>query len=186
MSEEDGVRAGAREGDTDPAGDLGDAGGDLEKPEPHRKGPALKPVVARACLLMMFACSGCVAAVPVATGIAGAVPAVRQQFEHGEEDSYWIARFDDVVNASLQAQEKLSMKIKEKTIKEKHAKLTLADDRDEEISLLIERLTDTVTRVHFVTGSQAFEGFAHLFSRQIVQELKDKNAFVVQWTQDNQ
>ena len=37
MAEEDGVRAGAGEGDAHPAGGLGDAGGDLQEPEPDRR-----------------------------------------------------------------------------------------------------------------------------------------------------
>ena len=37
MAEEDGVRAGAGEGDAHSAGGLGDAGGDLQEPEPDRR-----------------------------------------------------------------------------------------------------------------------------------------------------
>src|SRR5829696_1515695 len=37
VAEEDGVGAGAGEGDADPAGGLGDAGGDLQEPEPDRR-----------------------------------------------------------------------------------------------------------------------------------------------------
>ena len=37
VAEEDGVRAGAGEGDAHPAGGLGDAGGDLQEPEPDRR-----------------------------------------------------------------------------------------------------------------------------------------------------
>lgn len=132
----------------------------------------------------MLACGGCAVAVPVATGVAGAVPAVRQSFGHGQEESFWLARYGDVVNAAVQSQVKLSLTLKEKTSKTNHTKLTLADDRGEEISLLIERLTDTVTRVRFDAGSQEFGGFAHLMARQMVQELKESNAFVVQWSDD--
>ena len=146
----------------------------------------MRSVVAPACVLMMFACGGCVAAVPIVAGAAGAVPVVGQHLGQGEEDSFWIARYDDVVKATLRAQEKLSLKIKDKKIKKKHAKLTLTDDRNEKIVLQIERLTDTVTRVHFDAGSQEFAGFAHLLARQIVQELKDADAFLVHWSDDTQ
>ena len=37
VAEEDGVGAGAGEGDAHPAGGLGDAGGDLQEPEPDRR-----------------------------------------------------------------------------------------------------------------------------------------------------
>jgi hypothetical protein len=76
--------------------------------------------------------------------------------------------------------------IEDKKIKKKHAKLTLTDDRNEKIVLEIELLTDTVTRVHFDAGSQEFAGFAHLLARQIVQELKDADAFLVHWSDDTQ
>lgn len=152
----------------------------------HRKEPVLKSVVAPACVLLLFACGGCVATVPIVTGVAGAVPVVRQHFGQGEEDTFWIARYDDVVKATLRAQEKLSLKIKDKKIKKKHAELTLTDNRDQKIVLQIEPLTETVTRVHFDAGSQAFAGFAHLLARQIVQELKDEDAFLVHWSDDTQ
>ena len=144
----------------------------------------MKSVVAGASVLVMFACGGCVAAVPIVAGVAGAVPVVGQHLGQGEEDSFWVARYDDVVKATLRAQEKLSLKIKDKKIDKKHAKLALTDDRDQEIVLQIEPLTDTVTRVHLDAGSQALAGFAHLLARQIVQELKDANAFLVHWTAD--
>jgi hypothetical protein len=152
----------------------------------HRKGLVLKSVVARACILIMFACGGCAAAVPIVAGVGGAVPVVGQHMGQGEEDSFWIARYDDVVKAAFRAQEKLSLKIKDKKIDKKHADLALTDDRDQEIVLQIERLTETVTRVHLDAGSQAFAGLAHLLARQIAQELKDADAFLVHWSDDAQ
>ena len=146
----------------------------------------MKSIVACACVLITLACGGCVAAVPIVAGVAGAVPVVGQHLGQGEEDSFWVARYEDVVKATLRAQEKLSLKIKDKKIEKKHAELTLTDDRNQEIVLKIDALTDTVTRVHFDAGSQAFAGLAHLLARQIVQELKDANAFLVHWTEDTQ
>jgi Protein of unknown function (DUF3568) len=142
--------------------------------------------VAPAWVLIAFACCGCAVAIPVVTGAAGSVPVVEQHLEQGQGDSFWIARYDDVVKATLGAGDKLSLKLKDKNIEEKHAHIQLKDDMDEEIALYIERRTDTVTRVHFDAGSQEFAGFAHLLARQIAQELKDAKAFQVDWSDNTQ
>jgi Protein of unknown function (DUF3568) len=123
---------------------------------------------------------------PRRLGAAGSVPVVEQHLEQGQGDSFWIARYDDAVKATLRAGDKLSFKLKDKNIEENHAHIQLIDDMDEEIALYIERRTDTVTRVHFDAGSQAFAGFTHLLARQIAQELRDAKAFQVDWPDDTQ
>ena len=64
----------------------------------------------------MFACSSCAIALPVVTGVAGSSPVVEQYLEQGEGDSFWIARYDYVVEAALGAGDKLSLKLKDKKI----------------------------------------------------------------------
>ena len=152
---------------------------------PQGKRSVLKSLAAQASVFSMLACGGCAVAVPAVTGAAGSVPEVEQHLEQGKSNSFWAARYDDVVKATLQAGDKLSLKLKDKKIEEKHANIRMVDDMNEEITLYIERRTDTVTSVRFDAGSQEFTGFAHLLARQIANELKDANAFVVNWSDDD-
>jgi hypothetical protein len=117
-------------------------------------------------------------------GAAGTAPVVGQYLSQGEGDSFWVARYDDVVRATFRAAEKLSLELKQKEIEESSTKLHLYDDRGKEIVLFVEHRTDTVTRVHFDTGSREFSGVARLLARQIVQELKDEDAFLVNWSDE--
>lgn len=133
----------------------------------------------------MLACGGCATAVPIVAGAAGSTPVVGQYLVQGEADSFWIARYDDVVQATLRAGETLSLEVDHKEVGEDHAELHFSDDQDQEIVLIIERRTETVTRVHFDAGSQEFVGFARLLARQIIQELKDADAFLVNWSDIN-
>ena len=153
---------------------------------PHGKRSVLKSVAARAFVLSALACGSCAVAVPAVTGAAGSVPGIEQHLGQGKTESFWAARYDDVVKATLRAGDKLSLKLKDKKIEEKHAHIRMTDDMNEEIALYIERRTDTVTSVHFDAGSQELSGFAHLLARQIAHELKDANAFVVDWSDDAQ
>jgi len=153
---------------------------------PHGKRSVLESVAARVCVLAALACGGCAVAVPAVTGATGSVPEVEQHPEQGKSDSFWAARYDDVVKATLRAGDKLSFKLKDKKIGEQNAHIRMTDDLNEEIALDIERRTDAVTRVRFDAGSQEFAGLAHLLGRQIAHELKDANAFVVDWSDDGQ
>src|SRR5215475_9486396 len=88
---------------------------------PHGKRSVLESVAARACVLAAFACGGCAVAVPAVTGAAGSVPEVEQHLEQGKSDTFWAARYDDVVKATLRAGDKLSFKLKDKKIGEQNA-----------------------------------------------------------------
>ena len=153
---------------------------------PHGKRSVLKSAAARAGVLAALACGGCAVAVPAVTGAAGSVPEVEQHLEQGKSDTFWAARYDDVVKAALGAADKLSLKLKDKKIGEEHAHIRVTDNMNEEIALDIERRTDTVTRIRFDAGSQEFAGFAHLLDRQIAHELKDANAFAVNWSDEGE
>ena len=136
-------------------------------------------------VLCALACGSCAVAVPAVTGVAGSVPEVEQHLDQGKSDSFWIARYDDVVKATLAAGDKLSLNLKDKNIEADHGHIQMIDDKKQEIAIYIERRTQTVTRVHFDAGSQEFSGLARLLARQISHELKDANAFAVNWSEDS-
>lgn len=133
----------------------------------------------------MLACGGCATAVPIVAGAAGSTPVVGQYLDQGEADSFWIARYDDVVQATLRAGETLSLELDHEETGEDHTELHFSDDHDQEIVLIIERRTESVTRVHFDAGSQEFAGFARLLAQQIIQELRNADAFLVNWSDSN-
>ena len=100
----------------------------------------------------------------------------------GRGDSFWVARYDDVVKAALRAGRTLELELREKTVEEDNATLVFADDRDTEITLRIERRTATVTRIRYDVGSRNLESFARLVGQQIIDELNDADAFLVDWS----
>ncbi len=136
-----------------------------------------------ALVIAMTICGGC--AVPAATFLPstlGISPVVVDHLGAGKSDSFWIAQFDDVVQAALRAGNKLSLTLKEQEIEKDRASLRYVDDQDNEISIRIERRTETVTRGRFDVGSSELLGFARLFGRQLIDELNDANAFLVDWS----
>jgi len=140
-------------------------------------------LVIGALLIATAALGGCaLSAAAILPSAVSASPVVAQNLGSGQGDSFWVARYDDVVQAALRAGEKLSLELKEQEIEEDRAKLLYADDRDKEISLRIERRTDTVTRVRFDADTDAFLGFARLLGRQIIDELNEADAFLVDWS----
>ena len=131
----------------------------------------------------MTMCGSC--ALPAASilpSVLGLSPVVIDNLGAGKSDSFWIARYDDVVLATLRAGKMLSLTLKKKEIEEGKTSLLFVDDQDNEISILIERRTETVTRGRFDVGSNDNLGFARLFGQQLIDELNDANAFLVDWS----
>ena len=136
-----------------------------------------------AVVIAIAACGGCV--LPAATilpAATGAAPVVVEPRGSGRGDSFWVARYDDVVKAALRAGQTLSLELREKTVEEDNATLVFADDRDTEITLRIDRRTATVTRIRYDVGSRDLESFARLVGQQIIDELNDADAFLVDWS----
>ncbi len=144
----------------------------------------LKPSSVCAIVIAAAVCGGC--ALPAATilpAATGAAPVVVERRSSGTGDSFWIAQFDDVVQATLRAGQTLALELREKTVEEDNATLVFADDRDTEITLYIERRTARVTRIRYDVGSEEFSTFARLMGQQIVEELNDADAFLVDWSE---
>jgi len=126
--------------------------------------------------------AGCAfSAATILPSAVGTAPVVVDSFETGTSDTFWIAKYDDVVEAALRARVILSLQLKGEKIEDDKAVLRFADQLDERIILHIERRTDTVTRVRFVAGSREVRGLAGLLGRQIIDELRKANAFLVDW-----
>lgn len=137
------------------------------------------------CLAVMAACNGCaIPAAAIVTSAAGAVPVAAEQFGDGRTDSFWLARYEDVVAAAQKAGQTLSLTLEEQEIEEDVATLLFSDPTDYRIEVIIERQTETVTRVRFNVGSSRNEGYGVLFGQQIIEELKKGEGFVVDWSDE--
>jgi hypothetical protein len=136
-----------------------------------------------ALALVLVACGGC--AVPAASMISPAlssgVPVVAQGSGGGQADSFWVARYDDVVQAALRAAEKLSLDLEEKLVEDDRTTLRFADSKSKEVELVIELRTATVTRVDFDPKETVSVGMARLLGQQMAHELDDAGAFLVDW-----
>jgi len=136
-------------------------------------------------ILYITILSGCMAplAIQAVGGAAGEVaPRASQYRGAGKGESYFIARYEDVIQAVLKAAEALSLELKEKKVDQDRASFEYFGGKENKISLLIERRTKTITSILFDVGWTGSIAFGRLMDRQITDELDDAGAFLVDWT----
>lgn len=124
-------------------------------------------------------CSGCQA--PMALGafesIGSASPTALHHLGRGKIESYWAARFEDVVQGTEAGGEALSLTLIEKRIGKDQALFRYKDDRGDPITLAIERRTATMSSILIDVGFAGSPAFAKLFARQVLSELIDAGVF---------
>jgi hypothetical protein len=138
--------------------------------------------------MMITGTVGCAPVLPInAVSVAGGTaPVVYNSLGRGKGDSYWMARYDDVMAATLRAAKALSLElIKEDKEKDK-ALYRFCDDDSLKIDIEIRRRTDTMTSVLFDVGWFGSVSFGRLFARQVSHELQDAGAFLEDWTVEKQ
>jgi len=113
---------------------------------------------------------------------AGSAPVSFNASGGGQGDSFWIAKYDDVVAATLRAGEALSLEIKEKKLEKDKAFFRFHDAKKEKIDLFIERRSDTMTSIKFDVGWFGSVAFGRLMARQIISELDESDSFLEDWT----
>lgn len=122
---------------------------------------------------------GCQA--PMAMGafesISSASPTALHHLGKGKVESFWVARFGDVVTGTEDAARTLALNLTEKKIEKDQASFHFRDDRGDPVTLLIERRTASVTSVLIDVGFTGSMAFAKLVARQIVVELIDAGVF---------
>jgi len=123
---------------------------------------------------------------PIAIGIMGAVgsdsPIVYNHLQGDQSESFCIAKYGDVIAATLNAGEALSLEVKEKKVDKDQAFFRFLDAKKEKIDLFIERRSDTVTSIKFDVGWLGSVAFGRLMARQIVSELNQSESFLEDWT----
>jgi hypothetical protein len=131
------------------------------------------------CLLLTSLC-GCTA--PLALqGMSSGVPVAFNSTGGGKGDSAWFARYDDVVQATLDAGQKLSFKLEKKTIGIDQSALNYIDEKGWKLEILIERRTETVTLAQFNVGLYGSKSIGRLMARQIVIEMAEAGKFLRDW-----
>ena len=129
-------------------------------------------------LLVLMSLCGCTAGLAL-QGLSSGAPVAFDAKGRGKADSAWYARYDDVVQATLRAGEKLSFKLEEKNIGTDRSAFNFVDDKGKKLEILIERRTETVTWVQFNVGR--FGGsvsIGRLMARQIIVEVAEANDFL--------
>ena len=126
---------------------------------------------------------GCLSPFAINTvGSAGsAAPVAANNLGGGRGETFWIAHYDDVIEAVLQAGEVLSLELREKKIEPDQASFRFQDAKAERIDLLIERRTDTMTSILFDVGWFGSAAFGRLMFRQIISELDEAGDFLEDW-----
>lgn len=149
-----------------------------------------KIIACKRILLVSFVCvalagsSGCFSPLALqAVGAAGSTsPVAYRSLGHGKTESFWLARYDDVIRATGRAADALSLQLKEKKIEKNRTQFQYSDDTGEKLDILIERRSATMTSIRFDVGWTGSVAFAHLMGRQIVFELNKAGAFLEDWT----
>jgi hypothetical protein len=114
-------------------------------------------------------------------GLSSSVPVVFSSTGNGEGDSAWFARYHDVVQATLDAGQKLALKLEKETTGIDQTALHYIDDRGSKLEILIERRTETVTRVRFDVGLFESTSTGRLMARQIVFEMVEAGKLLGDW-----
>jgi len=130
------------------------------------------------CAVLLL-CSGCQA--PMAFGalesLGSASPTALHHLGKGKIESFWVARFEDVVKGAETGGEALSLNLIEKKVEKDQAFYRYKDDRGDQIALSIERRTANVTSILIDVGYTGSIAFGKLFARQIFVELIETGVF---------
>ena len=131
------------------------------------------------CLLMMCAYGR---TAPLAMqGLSSGVPVAFSGTGKGEGDSAWFAHYDDVVQATILAGEKLSFKLEKKMVGSDLSGFQFIDEKGNKMEIYVERRTETVTWARFNVGMFGSTSIGRLMARQIVVEMAEADKFLRDW-----
>ncbi len=136
-------------------------------------------------LFIVLVCNvGCLSPFAISTmGTVGSnAPVAFNNSGGGKGESFWIAKYDDVIAATLRAGEALSLEVKEKKIENDQTFFRFYDAKRERIDLFIERRSDTMTSIKFDVGWFGSVAFGRLMAQQIISELNESESFLEDWT----
>ena len=133
-----------------------------------------------AMCLIFAGLSGCAA--PLAMqGLGSTSPVAVSYIGGGKGESFWLARYDDVVQATQRAGQTLSLKLRKKMIEKDQATFKYIDDKGKQLDVLIERRTDTMTYTRFDVGLFGSKSMGRLMVRQTIFEMSEAGTFLRNW-----
>ena len=99
----------------------------------------------------------------------------------GKGENTWLARYDDVVQATMRAGEALSFNLAKKMIEPEQSTFHYVDDKEDKMQITIERRTKTMTYARVDVGWFGSSSMGRLMARQIVYEKIETDAFLRNW-----
>jgi hypothetical protein len=152
-------------------------------------GVSLKHSLALSALgAVLVISSGCMAPVAfqAAGAIGGASPVALNLVGKGKAESYWVARYADVVEATVRAGQVLSLELLEKKAEAEHTLFRYGYGKGEKAEILVEYRTATMTSVQIDFGVSGSIAFARLMGREIAVELAKAGAFLEDLSPDEE
>ena len=92
-------------------------------------------------------------------------------------ESFWLARFDQVVKAVQGAADALALSVTERQVGDNTATFRLRDAKAEQFRIVVEQRTAALTAIHFDVGEGGSVALARLFARQVILELSEAGVF---------
>ena len=114
-------------------------------------------------------------------GLSSGSPVAFNATGRGKGDSAWFARYDDVVQATLRAGEKLSFQLKNKNTGKDRSDFNFVDDKGAKLEISIVRRTEILTWAHFNVGLLGSTSIGRLMARQIIVEVAEAKDFLRDW-----
>jgi len=133
-----------------------------------------------AWVVFLFFSNGCMAPVAfqAAGAISGASPVAMNLAEKGKAESYWVARYADVVVATARAAQVLSLELLGKKPEHDRTSFRYGYSKGQEVQIIIEYQTATMTSLQIDYGVAGAAAFANLLGREIALELHRAGAFL--------
>ena len=137
--------------------------------------------------LILAVSSGCAVCLsplvlgPSATVGSSAGEAGISRYENGRIKSFELARYEDVVEATRRAGEVLSLKLKKEAANAEQSTFDYVDDKNEQVKVIIEPRTDSLTHIQIDVGFFGSKGLALVMINQIVNEIASKGKYLQEW-----
>ena len=137
--------------------------------------------------LILAVSSGCAVCLsplvlgPSATVGSSAGEAGISRYENGRIKSFELARYEDVVEATRRAGEVLSLKLKKEAANAEQSTFDYVDDKNEQVKVIIEPRTDSLTHIQIDVGFFGSKGLALVMINQIVNEIASEGKYLQNW-----
>ena len=137
--------------------------------------------------LLLAVGSGCAACLsplvlgPSATVGSSAGEAGISRYESGRIQSFELARYEDVVEATRRAGELLLLKLRKEATNADQSTFYYVDDKNEQVKVTIEPRTATLTHIQIDVGLFGSKGLALVMINQIVNEIASEGKYLQSW-----